>query len=62
VLQKIFDPYFTTKEEGKGTGIGLYMSKNIVEQHMKGHLSAESENGCAVFRLIFKHAGKADES
>lgn len=56
VIQKIFDPYFTTKEEGKGTGIGLYMSKNIIEQHMKGSLSAESKDGCAVFRLVLKHA------
>ncbi|MGE4497677.1 MAG: sensor histidine kinase, partial [Deferribacterales bacterium] len=56
VMQKIFDPYFTTKEEGKGTGIGLYMSKNIVEQHMKGYLSAESKDGCAVFRLVLRPA------
>lgn len=58
VIQKVFDPYFTTKEEGKGTGIGLYMSKNIVEQHMKGYLSAESRDGCAVFRLVLRAAVK----
>ncbi|GLI40105.1 PAS domain-containing sensor histidine kinase [Geobacter hydrogenophilus] len=51
IIDKIFDPYFTTKELGKGSGIGLFMSKNIIERSMGGHLTVRNVEGCAEFRI-----------
>ena len=49
VIEKIFDPYFTTKEEGRGTGIGLYMSRTIIEQNMDGKIWVKNQHGGACF-------------
>jgi len=57
ILPKVFDPYFTTKEPGKGTGIGLYMSKVIVEKNMGGRLMARNVPDGAEFRIEMPACG-----
>ena len=57
IKAKIFDPYFTTKHQSQGTGLGLYMSSQIINNHFKGQLSmdnVENENGFgACFTIEF---------
>jgi signal transduction histidine kinase len=49
IIHKIFDPYFTTKHKNQGTGIGLYMSKTIIEKKMSGNLVVENVPNGAKF-------------
>jgi signal transduction histidine kinase len=53
IKERIFEPYFTTKEEGKGTGMGLYMVKEIVER-MNGKIEVENTQKGAKFKIILK--------
>ena len=56
VADRIFDPYFTTKEKGEGTGLGLAIVQTIIQNH-KGFIRVQSEPGVGTaFHLYFPHA------
>jgi PAS domain S-box-containing protein len=57
IIGKIFDLFFTTRGTKDGTGIGLYMSKNIIEKNMRGKLSAANVDGGAQFRIELNMPG-----
>jgi PAS domain S-box-containing protein len=54
IMDRVFEPYFTTKEEGKGTGIGLYMTKTIIEDSMSGSIAIKNSKDGARFIISFK--------
>jgi CheY-like chemotaxis protein len=52
IVEHIFEPYFTTKHEHKGTGLGLYMSKTIVNDHINGDVLVSNTDNGAIFTII----------
>jgi len=55
IIEKVFEPYFTTKEHNGGTGLGLYISKMIIEKNMGGSLSiTNTEGGSEVLITLTK--------
>lgn len=59
IIDQIFDSFFTTKDQGKGTGLGLFICKEIVEQH-SGRILLESHMGTGTtFKVILPLANLA---
>ncbi len=44
IIDKVFDLYFTTKDASKGTGLGLYMTKTIIENNLNGHIHIKNSD------------------
>lgn len=55
IIEKIFNPYFTTKKMGEGTGIGLYMSKRMIESIEGSSLIVKNSDKGAIFSIVFKY-------
>lgn len=65
IMGRIYDPYFSTKDEKTGTGLGLYMSKTIVEKHLSGTIKAENRWDGVCFIITFnaslKNVSQSDQ-
>ena len=51
-IEKVFEPYISTKENKNGTGLGLYIARKIIIEKFKGNLTVENTLNGASFKLI----------
>ncbi len=58
IIDRIFDPYFTTKSDTHGTGIGLYMSRSITQEHLHGSIHAENSSQGARFVIVLPRVNR----
>ena len=56
IIDRIFDPYFTTKETKKGTGLGLYMSRKLLKEHLNGNIFVCNKDSGAEFTIILEQS------
>ena len=54
ILERVFEPYFTTKEQGEGTGMGLYMSKMIIEDNMHSKIKISNKDNGVLISINLK--------
>lgn len=54
IIERIFEPYFTTKGQGEGTGMGLYMSKMIIEDNMHSKIKAFNKDNGTLMSIVLK--------
>jgi len=57
IIGDVFEPYFTTKSKGKGTGLGLYMSKVIIEKNFQGKIDIANRNDGLVVSITVPRSG-----
>jgi signal transduction histidine kinase len=59
-ISRIFEPYFTTKDEGEGIGLGLFISKTVIEKYMHGSIDIFNCDSGVTVRIVLPLAASSD--